>query len=78
MTGNWPVYAMYKDTPASEDKTLNTVSFYNTKNELIQTVSYYAKDHFKFSQYALASRHRPSKARPSPAGASPPTTATSQ
>ena len=53
VTGNWPVYAMYKDTPASEDKTLNTVSFYNTKNELIQTVSYYAKDHFKFSQYAL-------------------------
>ena len=53
VTGNWAVYAMYKDTPASEDKTLNTVSFYNTKNELIQTVSYYAKDHFKFSQYAL-------------------------
>ena len=52
VTGNWAVYAMYKDTPASEDKTLNTVSFYNTKNELIQTVSYYAKDHVKFSTYA--------------------------
>ena len=43
---------MYKDTPTSEDKTLNTVSFYNTKNELIQTVSYYAKDKVKFSTYA--------------------------
>ena len=53
VTGNWAVYPMYKDTPASEDKTLNTVSFYNTKNELIQTVSYYNKDHVKFSQYAL-------------------------
>ena len=52
VTGNWAVYAMYKDTPTSEDKTLNTVSFYNTKNELIQTVSYYAKDHVKFSTYA--------------------------
>ena len=52
VTGNWPVYPMYKDTPTSEDKTLNTVSFYNTKNELIQTVGYYAKDHFKFSTYA--------------------------
>ena len=52
VTGNWAVYPMYKDTPASEDKTLNTVSFYNTKNELIQTVSYYAKDHVKFSTYA--------------------------
>ena len=36
VTGNWSVYPMYKDTPTSEDKTLNTVSFYNTKNELIQ------------------------------------------
>ena len=53
VTGNWAVYPMYKDTPTSEDKTLNTVSFYNTKNELIQTVSYYAKDKVKFSQYAL-------------------------
>ena len=52
VTGNWAVYPMYKDTPTSEDKTLNTVSFYNTKNELIQTVSYYAKDHVKFSTYA--------------------------
>ena len=52
VTGNWSVYPMYKDTPTSEDKTLNTVSFYNTKNELIQTVGYYAKDHFKFSTYA--------------------------
>ena len=52
VTGNWAVYAMYKDTPTSEDKTLNTVSFYNTKNELIQTVSYYAKDKVKFSTYA--------------------------
>ena len=52
VTGNWAVYPMYKDTPASEDKTLNTVSFYNTKNELIQTVSYYAKDKVKFSTYA--------------------------
>ena len=53
VTGNWAVYPMYKDTPTSEDKTLNTVSFYNTKNELIQTVGYYAKDKVKFSQYAL-------------------------
>ena len=52
VTGNWAVYPMYKDTPTSEDKTLNTVSFYNTKNELIQTVGYYAKDHVKFSTYA--------------------------
>ena len=52
VTGNWSVYPMYKDTPTSEDKTLNTVSFYNTKNELIQTVSYYAKDKVKFSTYA--------------------------
>ena len=52
VTGNWAVYPMYKDTPASEDKTLNTVSFYNTKNELIQTVSYCAKDKVKFSTYA--------------------------
>ncbi|WP_270201380.1 InlB B-repeat-containing protein [Bifidobacterium pseudocatenulatum] len=52
VTGNWSVYPMYKDTPTSEDKTLNTVSFYNTKNELIQTVSYYAKDKVKFSPYA--------------------------
>ena len=52
VTGNWAVYPMYKDTPTSEDKTLNTVSFYNTKNELIQTVSYYAKDKVKFSAYA--------------------------
>ena len=52
VTGNWAVYPMYKDTPTSEDKTLNTVSFYNTKNELIQTVSYYAKDKVKFSTYA--------------------------
>ena len=53
VTGNWPVYAMYKDTPASEDKTLNTVSFYAGTDKLIQTVGYYAKDHVKFSQYAL-------------------------
>ena len=52
VTGNWAVYPMYKDTPTSEDKTLNTVSFYNTKNELVQTVSYYAKDKVKFSTYA--------------------------
>ena len=52
VTGNWAVYPMYKDTPTSEDKTLNTVSFYNTKNELIQTVGYYAKDKVKFSTYA--------------------------
>ena len=46
------VYASYKDTPAQDDTTQNTVSFYNTKNELIQTVSYYAKDQVKFSTYA--------------------------
>ena len=53
VTGNWAVYPMYKDTPASEDKTLNTVSFYAGTDKLIQTVGYYAKDKVKFSQYAL-------------------------
>ena len=52
VTGNWAVYPMYKNTPASEDKTLNTVSFYAGTDKLIQTVSYYAKDHVKFSTYA--------------------------
>ena len=53
VTGNWAVYPMYKNTPASEDKTLNTVSFYAGTDKLIQTVGYYAKDKVKFSQYAL-------------------------
>ena len=52
VTGNWAVYAMYKDAPTEDDTTQNVVSFYNTKNELIQTVGYYAKDHVKFSTYA--------------------------
>ena len=52
VTGNWAVYPMYKDTPTSEDKTLNTVSFYAGTDKLIQTVGYYAKDHVKFSTYA--------------------------
>ena len=43
---------MYKDTTTSDDKTLQPVSFYTTKNEMIQTVSYYAKDKVKFSPYA--------------------------
>ena len=74
---NIAVHATYADTPAQDDNTQYTVSFYAGTDKLIQTVSYYAKDHFKFSTYAQASRHRPSKVRPSPAGASPPTTATS-
>ncbi|WP_039958001.1 hypothetical protein [Bifidobacterium angulatum] len=52
VTGNWAVYAMYKDAPAKDDDTLNVVSFYAGTDKLIQTVGYYAKDHVKFSQYA--------------------------
>ena len=70
------VYATYADTPTQDDNTQYTVSFYAGADQLIQTVGYYAKDHVKFSTYAAASRHRPSRARSSPAGASPPTTAT--
>ena len=76
MTGNWAVYPMYKNAEKKDDTTQNVVSFYAGTDKLIQTVGYYAKDKVKFSQYALASRHRPSRARSSPAGASPPTTAT--
>ena len=50
---NISVYATYADTPAQDDNTQYTVSFYAGTDKLIQTVSYYAKDHFKFSQYAL-------------------------
>ena len=48
---NISVYATYADTPAQDDNTQYTVSFYAGTDKLIQTVSYYAKDHFKFSQY---------------------------
>ena len=53
VTGNWAVYAMYKDAPTEDDTTQNVVSFYAGTDKLIQTVSYYAKDKVKFSQYAL-------------------------
>ena len=53
VTGNWAVYAMYKDAPTEDDTTQNVVSFYAGTDQLIQTVGYYAKDHVKFSQYAL-------------------------
>ena len=53
VTGNWAVYAMYKDAPTEDDTTQNVVSFYAGTDKLIQTVGYYAKDHVKFSQYAL-------------------------
>ena len=53
VTGNWAVYAMYKDSPKQDDNTQYTVSFYAGTDKLIQTVSYYAKDKAKFSQYAL-------------------------
>lgn len=49
---NISVYATYADTPAQDDNTQYTVSFYAGTDKLIQTVSYYAKDHFKFSTYA--------------------------
>ena len=49
---NISVYATYADTPAQDDTTQYTVSFYAGTDQLIQTVSYYAKDHFKFSTYA--------------------------
>ncbi|MEO2314725.1 InlB B-repeat-containing protein, partial [Bifidobacterium pseudocatenulatum] len=52
VTGNWAVYAMYKDAPTEDDTTQNVVSFYAGTDKLIQTVSYYAKDHVKFSTYA--------------------------
>ena len=52
VTGNWPVYAMYKDAPTEDDTTQNVVSFYAGTDKLIQTVGYYAKDHVKFSTYA--------------------------
>ena len=70
MTGNWAVYPMYKNAEKKDDTTQNVVSFYAGTDKLIQTVGYYAKDHVKFSQYALGiHKHRPSKARSSPAGA---------
>lgn len=47
------VYATYADTPTQDDNTQYTVSFYAGADQLIQTVSYYAKDKVKFSQYAL-------------------------
>ena len=47
------VYATYADTPTQDDNTQYTVSFYAGADQLIQTVSYYAKDKAKFSQYAL-------------------------
>ena len=53
VTGNWAVYAMYKDAPTEDDTTQNVVSFYAGTDKLIQTVGYYAKDKVKFSQYAL-------------------------
>ena len=46
------VYATYADTPTQDDNTQYTVSFYAGADQLIQTVSYYAKDHVKFSTYA--------------------------
>ena len=52
MTGNWAVYAMYKDAPTEDDTTQNVVSFYAGTDKLIQTVGYYAKDKVKFSTYA--------------------------
>ena len=52
VTGNWAVYAMYKDAPTEDDTTQNVVSFYAGTDQLIQTVGYYAKDHVKFSTYA--------------------------
>ncbi|NEG54982.1 InlB B-repeat-containing protein, partial [Bifidobacterium platyrrhinorum] len=53
VTGDWAVYAMYKDAPKTDDDTQNVVSFYDADQNLIQTVGYYAKDQVKFSQYAL-------------------------
>ena len=50
---NISVYATYADTPAQDDNTQYTVSFYAGTDKLIQTVGYYAKDKVKFSQYAL-------------------------
>lgn len=50
---NIAVYATYADTPAQDDNTQYTVSFYAGTDKLIQTVGYYAKDKVKFSQYAL-------------------------
>ena len=49
---NIAVYATYADTPAQDDNTQYTVSFYAGTDKLIQTVGYYAKDHVKFSTYA--------------------------
>lgn len=49
---NISVYATYADTPAQDDNTQYTVSFYAGTDKLIQTVGYYAKDHVKFSTYA--------------------------
>ena len=49
---NISVYATYADTPAQDDNTQYTVSFYAGTDKLIQTVSYYAKDKAKFSTYA--------------------------
>ena len=53
VTGNWAVYPMYKNAEKKDDTTQNVVSFYAGTDKLIQTVGYYAKDHVKFSQYAL-------------------------
>ena len=49
---NIAVHATYADTPAQDDTTQYTVSFYAGTDQLIQTVSYYAKDKVKFSTYA--------------------------
>ncbi|WP_368234564.1 hypothetical protein [Bifidobacterium pseudocatenulatum] len=72
------VYATYADTPAQDDNTQYTVSFYAGADQLIQTVSYYAKDKAKFSQYALGiqaptSSSRPSATTPRTTSSSPPT-----
>ena len=52
VSGDWAVYATYKDAPKTDDTKENVVSFYDADQNLIQTVGYYAKDKAKFSQYA--------------------------
>ena len=76
VTGNWAVYAMYKDAPTEDDTTQKRGLLLRRHRQAHPDRRYYAKDHVKFSQYALGIQHRPSRARSSPAGASPPTTAT--
>ena len=60
------VYATYADTPTQDDNAQYTVSFYAGTDKLIQTVGYYAKDHVKFSQYALGIQAPAVRARSSP------------